>query len=173
MVPTLVHEIGCWLDQFGETLNGWESLLCDLRSAYLRNDEKQMDRMASEVADAHCMMGKCKTARAEILGQAAAKGFVAKNFRELSRQLDGHWPALWTHRLQSLENQVARIQQLGVSLWIHAPHSREIVSDLLQTLGEKQSTSRSVEKLDRIPAVEKGPLHEEEPILLPFPRQAA
>jgi hypothetical protein len=55
--------------------------------------------------------------------------------------LDAAWPALWTHRIQSLESQLLRIEQLSVSLWITAFQARDFVSDMIRIL----STGRASE----------------------------
>jgi len=137
MVPVIVSRIGLWLDQFTATLRDWESLLCELRSAYFREDASHVTRLAKEIESSKERMLASKTERESILALAHEQGFSASNLRELSRLLDGQWPALWTHRLLGLENQISRIQQLGVSLWIHSPDSRNVVSELIQLLGSK------------------------------------
>lgn len=137
MVPVIVSRIGLWLDPFTATLRDCESLLCDLRSAYFREDTSHVTRLVQEIQSAKVRMLASKTDRELILALAQEQGLNASNLRELSRLLDGQWPALWTHRLMGLENQISRIQQLGASLWIHSPDSRNVVSELMQLLGAK------------------------------------
>lgn len=167
MVPVIVQSIGNWLDHFHLTLGTWETLLCDLRSAYFRQDHDQIQALRGSIESAKEMMIQSKSNRESILHLARAQGFDAANFRELSKLLDGQWPALWTHRLSGLEHQVARIGQLGVSLWIHSADSRELVSELMQLLGT------------RAPQVVDGthkmgiPTDEHEPVIIRFPRKAA
>lgn len=104
------------------------------------------------------------------MNQAQEQGFHAANLREISKLLDSQWPALWTHRLMGLEHQVARLGQLGVSLWIHSPQSRELVSELMQLLG-----TRSPQTLPESRAHGKQvvPFAEDEPVIIPFDRKAA
>ena len=170
MVPVIVHRIGNWLDQFTETLGAWESLLCDLRSAYFRQDQGQVRDLQQQIEVAKEMMLLSKSDRESILNQAQEQGFHAANLRELSKLLDSQWPALWTHRLMGLEHQVARLGQLGVSLWIHSPQSRELVSELMQLLG-----TRSPQALPESRAHGKQvvPFAEDEPVIIPFDRKAA
>lgn len=167
MVPVIVQGIGNWLDHFNKTLGAWETLLCDLRSAYFRHDQDQIHSLRGSIQSAKEMMIQSKLDRESILDQAREQGFHAANFRELSKLLDGQWPALWTHRLSGLENQVARIGQLGVSLWIHSTESRELVSELMQLLGTKGPQAvEETQKMGR----ETG---EPEPVIIPFHRKAA
>lgn len=166
MVPVIVQGIGNWLDHFHQTLGTWETLLCDLRSAYFRQDQNQIQSLCGSIKSAKEMMIQSKSDRESILGQAKEQGFDAANFRELSKLLDGQWPALWTHRLSGLEHQVARIGQLAVSLWIHSAESRELVSELMQLLGTKGP--QVVDGTQKM-----GPTDEQEPVIIPFPRKVA
>jgi len=166
MVPVIVQGIGNWLDHFHQTLGTWEILLCDLRSAYFRQDQNQIQSLCGSIESAKEMMIQSKSDRESILGQAKEQGFDAANFRELSKLLDGQWPALWTHRLSGLEHQVARIGQLAVSLWIHSAESRELVSELMQLLGTKGP--QVVDGTHKM-----GPTDEQEPVIIPFPRKVA
>ena len=167
MVPVIVQGIGNWLDHFHQTLGTWETLLCDLRSAYFRQDQDQIQALCGSIESAKEMMIQSKSDRESILSQAKEQGFDVANFRELSKLLDGQWPALWTHRLSGLEHQVARIGQLGVSLWIHSCESRELVSELMQLLGTK--SPQVVDETHK-----KGDATDEhDPVIIPFPRKAA
>lgn len=166
MVPVIVQGIGNWLDHFHQTLGNWETLLCDLRSAYFRQDQNQIQSLCGAIESAKEMMIQSKSDRESILSQAKEQGFDAANFRELSKLLDGQWPALWTHRLSGLEHQVARIGQLAVSLWIHSAESRELVSELMQLLGTKGP--QVVDETQK-----RGPTDEHEPVIIPFPRKVA
>lgn len=168
MVPVVVHRIGNWLDQFTETLSCWERMLCDLRSAYFRQDMSQVAKLSESVESAKMLMLASKSDREEILANAQEHGLCASNLRELSKLLDSHWPALWTHRLLVLENQIARIQQLGVSLWIHSAESRDLVSELMRLLGAKSpGLERGSEGLCEIRA------DQPEPLIITFSRKAA
>jgi len=134
MVPVIVHDIGNWLDQFAATLDRWEKLLCELRAAYLRGDQRKILLLCVSGEEVQREIARDKEARQRLLEQARELGYNAANFRELSRQLDTQWPALWTHRIQSLENQLNRIQQLSTSLWVGAFQSREFVSEMIRIL---------------------------------------
>ncbi len=174
MVPVIVHRIGQWLDQFTEALHCWESLLCDLRSAYFRQDSAQVSRLHESVESAKRMMVANKSERESILAQAHEQGLRASSLRELSRLLDGQWPALWTHRILGLENQVSRIQQLGVSLWIHTSESRELVSELLQLLGARSpQLPRQLHPLHPLKVDADSIADDQEPVIIPFERKAA
>lgn len=170
MVPVIVHRIGTWLDQFADTLGYWENLLCELRSAYFRQDTEAAERLSRSIESAKAMMLASKSDRESILTQAQEQGFHASNLRELSRLLDSQWPALWTHRLLGLESQISRIQQLGVSLWIHSMDSRDLVSEMLQLLGAKSPKASQETRKDQ--AVGNAEL-EKEPVILSFDRRAA
>jgi len=167
MVPVIVHRIGDWLDRFTDTLKCWENLLCDLRSAYFRQDAVQIENLHRMVESAKGMMLQSKSDREAILVQANHQGYEASNLRELSRLLDSQWPALWTHRLMGLENQISRLQQLGVSLWIHSSESRDLVSELMQLLGTKSP------QLTREMPVVPTSVDEPQPVIIPFERRAA
>lgn len=134
MVPTLVHEIGFWMDQFSESLNRWESILVDLRAAYLRGEQDAILELCrrGEAMQAEIAIGK--QGRIDLLEKAKASGYPVASIKELSQQLDAAWPALWTHRIQSLESQLLRIEQLSVSLWITAFQARDFVSDMIRIL---------------------------------------
>ena len=174
MVPVIVNRIGQWLDQFTESLHCWESLLCDLRSAYFRQDSAQVSRLHESVESAKRMMAANKSERESILAQAHEQGLRASSLRELSRLLDGQWPALWTHRILGLENQVSRIQQLGVSLWIHTSESRELVSELLQLLGAKSpQLPRQLQSSNQLKLNAESIADDQEPVIIPFERKAA
>jgi len=182
MVPVIVHQVGQWLDRFGETLKFWEQLLCDLRSAYFRQDAGEVERLSLLVDEAIAKMVEDKLEREFILERAKSQGTVAHNLRELSRMLDTQWPALWTHRLHAMESQLGRIQHLGVSLWIHSEDSRELVSGMMQLLGNSRtarglfvdasnaSLSPAIEEMEQVTltTVETEP----EPVILPFVRRA-
>jgi len=168
MVPVIVHRIGSWLDQFTDTLSCWENLLCELRSAYFRQDTELVDKLSRSVDSAKAMMLASKSDRESILSDAQVQGFCASNLRELSRLLDSQWPALWTHRLLGLENQISRIQQLGVSLWIHSVDSRDLVSEMMQLLGAK-STQSCQEQAEP----EQVGYEQQEPVILSFERKVA
>lgn len=168
MVPGLVHRIGKWLDCFSDALDRWESLLCDLRSAYFRQDLEHVERLMQSIDQAKSIMLASKAERESILIQADNAGLKAANLRELSRLLDSQWPALWTHRLMGLENQISRIQQLGVSLWIHSTESRDLVTELMHILGAK-----SPQVIRQNAPVDHHPSDVAEPVIIPFERKAA
>ena len=115
MVPVIVHDIGNWLDQFASTLDRWEKLLCELRASYLRGDQQSILLLCVTGEEVQREIARDKETRHRLLEQARELGYNAANFRELSRQLDSQWPALWTHRIQSLENQLNRILATGRS----------------------------------------------------------
>lgn len=183
MVPVIVHQVGQWLDRFGETLKLWEQLLCDLRSAYFRQDAGEVERLSQLVDEANAKMVEDKLERELILERARVQGTVAHNLRELSRMLDTQWPALWTHRLHAMESQLGRIQHLGVSLWIHSEESRELVSGMMQLLGNSRtarglfvdasnaSLSPAIEEVEQSTLV-SAETDEPEPVILPFVRRA-
>ena len=75
-----------------------------------------------------------KRARSDLLERARAIGYNASSIKDLSRLMDASWPALWTHRLQTMEQQLLRIEQLSVSLWITAFQARDFVSDMIRIL---------------------------------------
>jgi hypothetical protein len=141
MVPTLVNEIGLWIDRFSQSLNRWESILCDLRNATLRGDQDsivELCRQGEEMQDAISVGKQC---RVDLLRRAREHGYQASNIKELSRLLDAAWPALWSHRIELMEQQLLRIEQLSVSLWVTAFQSRDFVSDMIRIL----STGRASE----------------------------
>lgn len=182
MVPVIVHQVGQWLDRFSETLKIWEQLLCDLRSAYFRQDYAEVERLSVLVDEANTRMVEDKKERELILETAKVQGTIASNLRELSRILDTQWPALWTHRLLAMESQLGRIQHLGVSLWIHSEESRHLVSGMMQLLGnsrtarglfvDSSNTTRPTErdKFEDGEIVSNEP--EPAPVILPFVRRA-
>lgn len=141
MVPMLVHEIGFWMDQFAESLSRWESILVDLRSAYLRGDQDEILRLCERGSMIQEEIANGKRGRSDLLDTARGAGYDVASIKDLSMQLDAAWPALWTHRIQSLENQLLRIEQLSVSLWITAFQARDFVSDMIRIL----STGRASE----------------------------
>ena len=81
MVPVIVSRIGLWLDQFSATLRDWESLLCELRSAYFREDASHVTRLAQEIESSKERMLASKTERESILALAHEQGFIASNLR--------------------------------------------------------------------------------------------
>jgi hypothetical protein len=139
MVPSLVHDIGSWIDQFSDALTGWETLLCQLREAYLQGDQEKIVLLCLEGEGMQRAIANGKQARLELLQRARDAGWVAANLKELSVQLDTLWPALWTLRIRSMESQLVRIEQLSVSLWITAFQARDFVTELIRIL----STGRS------------------------------
>jgi hypothetical protein len=141
MVPTLVHEIGAWIDQFSDALTRWETILCDLRAAYLQGDQESILDLCQQGESIQQSIAIGKQGRIELLEKARSLGYRASSIKELSQQLDSVWPALWTHRIQSMEHQLARIEQLSVSLWITAFQARDFVSELIRIL----STGRAQE----------------------------
>jgi len=177
MVPVIVHQIGHWLDRFTETLTLWEQLLCDLRSAYFREDDREVERLYGGVDRACERMLEDKLERARILEQASQQGRPAVTLGELSRLLDAQWPALWTHRLMSMESQISRIQQLGVSLWIHAEPSRDRISGMMKLLGSNKQPQEIVEEVSQASLTTSVLEHELEDdletVILPFARRAS
>lgn len=182
MVPVIVHQVGQWLDRFGDTLKMWEHLLCDLRSACFRQDSAEIERLSKQVGEANVRMVEDKKERELILEKARAQGTMANNLRELSRMLDTQWPALWTHRLLAMESQLGRIQHLGVSLWIHSEESRALVSGMMQLLGNSRAArGLFVDSADSIRPSESDEFEEvmigsgesePPPVILPFVRRA-
>jgi len=140
MVPTIVHAIGSWMDQFSESLDRWEATLCDLRAAYLRGDQDAIAELCRQGETVQHSIAEGKQQRSDLLAQAASLGYRAATIKDLSVQLDSQWPALWTHRIQSMEQQLARIQQLSISLWVTAFQAREFVSDLIRVLATGRSS---------------------------------
>jgi hypothetical protein len=132
MVPVIVHDIGEWLDQFSESLDRWEGLLCELRVAYSRMDEASVQSLRRDGHAIQEAVLQCNRDRQEILHRAESLGYKATNLRELSCQLDTQWPALWTLRIQSLEKQLTRIQKLNMALWVNHEHSREIIATMIR-----------------------------------------
>lgn len=132
MVPVIVHDIGQWLDQFSHHLNRWEGLLCDLRVAYVRGDVDGVKDLCRLGHSVQLAVIEDKETRQEILGRAQDLGYQASNLRDLSAQLDGQWPALWTLRINALEKQLTRIQKLSMSLWVAHEHSREFVCSMIR-----------------------------------------
>jgi hypothetical protein len=132
MVPVIVHDIGEWLDQFSESLDRWEGLLCELRVAYSRMDEASVHSLRRDGNAIQEAVLQCNRDRQELLHRAESLGYKATNLRELSCQLDTQWPALWTLRIQSLEKQLTRIQKLSMALWVNHEHSREIIATLIR-----------------------------------------
>jgi uncharacterized coiled-coil DUF342 family protein len=132
MVPVIVHDIGQWLDRFSDSLDRWESLLCDLRTAYVRNDERRIQNLRQSGLTIQESVVRCKDERQELLRRAQDLGYAATNLRELSSQLDSQWPALWTHRIHSLEKQLTRIQKLSMALWVNHEHSREFIVTMIR-----------------------------------------
>jgi hypothetical protein len=140
MVPTLVHEIGLWIERFSESLNRWESILVDLRTAYLRGEQDAILELCHRGEAMQAEIAAGKQGRVEILERARALGYEVSSIKDLSHQLDTAWPALWTHRIQTLENQLLRIEQLSVSLWISAFQARDFVSDMIRILATGSSS---------------------------------
>lgn len=141
MVPALVHDIGLWMDQFSDSLNRWESILVDLRASYLSGEQDAIIDLCRRGEAMQAEIAKRKQGRAQLLEKAKSEGYQASSIKELSNHLDASWPALWTHRIQAMENQLLRIEQLSVSLWITAFQARDFVSDMLRIL----STGRASE----------------------------
>lgn len=132
MVPVIVHDIGQWLDRFSSSLDRWESLLCDLRTAYVRNDDRRIQNLRQSGLTIQESVIRCKDERQELLRRAQDLGYAATNLRELSSQLDSQWPALWTHRIHALEKQLTRIQKLSMALWVNHEHSREFIVTMIR-----------------------------------------
>jgi hypothetical protein len=108
------------------------------------------------------------------LEQASLQGRPAVTLGELSRLLDAQWPALWTHRLMSMESQMSRIQQIGVSLWLHAEGSRDRISGMMRILGNNKQQQGILEETGhRVPGL--GSDFEEvlQPVTLPISRRAS
>lgn len=134
MVPILISQIGLWLDRFGKALDQWEHVLQLVEQAYLRSDCDGIVKHCEEGDSIHAELSNCKKVRLDLLDTARQMGLEARHLQDLSIQLDGHWPALWTHRIRQLELQLNRIQRLSTSLWISAFQSNSIVSDMLLIL---------------------------------------
>jgi hypothetical protein len=141
MVPTLVHQIGLWLDRFEEVLSQWESILQRIEQACLRMDSDSIARHCGEGEVIHAELARCKQARLELLDTARQMGMKASHLQELAIYLDDQWPALWTHRIGKLELQLNRIQRLSTSLWVGAFQSKSIVSDMLLILATGRAES--------------------------------
>jgi hypothetical protein len=139
MVPTLVHQIGLWLDRFEDVLSQWESKLQSVEQAFLRMDSDSIAKHCEEGEVIHAELADCKRARLELLETARQMGMRASHLQELAIQLDGQWPALWTHRIGKLELQLNRIQRLSTSLWVSAFQSKSVVSDMLLILATGRS----------------------------------
>ena len=134
MVPTLIHDIGRWLDRFSEVLNLWESLLDQVQARYITGDFSTIAVLSESGERIHSEVQNCKEERERLLKSAKDSGYSAQSFRQLSIQLDSNWPALWSHRIGNLEHQISRIQQLSMSLWVTAFQSKSFVSELLLIL---------------------------------------
>jgi hypothetical protein len=134
MVPTLLHQIGLWLDRFSDALHRWESKLQDVEKAYLLSDLESMTIACTEAESIHQEIADCKRERQELLDQAAAMGLQARHLKELSQLMDAQWPAIWTHRISQLELQLNRIQRLSITLWMSAYQSKSLVSEMLLVL---------------------------------------
>jgi hypothetical protein len=139
MVPTLVHQIGLWLDRFEEALSQWELTLQSVERGYLRMDSDSIASHCAQGEAIHAELASCKQARLELLDAARQMGMNASHLQELAIHLDGQWPAIWTHRIGKLELQLNRVQRLSMSLWISAFQSRSIVSDMLLILATGRS----------------------------------
>jgi len=81
-----------------------------------------------------------------------------------------------------MESQLGRIQHLGVSLWIHSEESRDLVSGMMQLLGNSR-TARGlfVDASNATRSPEHDGFEDEEigsrepeaaPVILPFVRRA-
>lgn len=134
MVPTLIRETGLWIDRFSESLTRWESILVDLRAAYLRGDLETIEELCQRGEAIQETIATGKRGRVELLARAKELGYQATSIKELSRLLDAAWPALWTHRIETMELQLMRIEQLSVSLWITAFQARDFVTDMIRIL---------------------------------------
>lgn len=134
MVPILINDTGRWLDQFSEVLERWESILNDIQEAYLLGDYQKISELCPQGELVHQQVQDCKQERQQLLSRATEFGYRAASLRELSVQLDGLWPALWTLRIGKLEHQLNRIQQLSMGLWVTAFQSKSYVSELLLIL---------------------------------------
>jgi hypothetical protein len=139
MVPVLLKEIGEWLDQFNDSLDQWEAILADLHGAFLKGDRESIVALCESGTSVQTKIAECKEKRLELIHQAMSMGYLVRTIKELSLQLDGQWPALWTHRISNLELQLNRVQQLSTSLWVNAFQSKTFVSEMLMVL----STGRS------------------------------
>jgi hypothetical protein len=139
MVPVLIHKIGQWLDAFSDVLNRWESTLHTVQESYLLGDYVQITNLCPDGEQIHSEIDNCKKDRQSVLEEANQLGYRAESLRELARQLDAQWPAIWTHRITNLELQLNRIQQLSMSLWISAFQSKSFVSELLLILATGKS----------------------------------
>jgi hypothetical protein len=141
MVPTLVHQIGLWLDRFEAVLSQWEFTLQRIEQAYLCMDSDSIASHCGKGEAIHAELASCKQARLEMLATARQMGMRASHFQELAVNLDDQWPALWTHRIGKLELQLDRVQRLSTSLWVGAFQSKSIVSDMLLILATGRSES--------------------------------
>jgi hypothetical protein len=141
MVPILINDIGQWLDQFSEVLDRWESILNDVQTSYMIGNINRISELCPMGEAIHVEIQQCKEAREGLLQGAAKLGYRVHSLRDLSVQLDSQWPAIWTHRLGKLENQLSRIQQLSMGLWISAFQSKSYVSELLLILSTGKSES--------------------------------
>jgi hypothetical protein len=139
MVPSLLHQVGQWLDRFSEALNRWESLLQQVEAAYLQSDCEAILELSKQGDSVHSEIDACKRDRLELLEQAHQAGVSVRQLKDLAVQLDGHWPALWTHRIAQLELQLNRIQRLSMSLWVGAFQSKSTVAEMLLILATGKS----------------------------------
>lgn len=139
MVPVLLSEIGVWLDRFSETLDQWERMLGDLEAAYLRGDTEAIVALCNEGEQIQVEIADCKSQRSDLIRKACSMGYFVHSIKELSLQLDGRWPALWTHRISNLELQLNRVQQLTMSIWVTSFQSKSFVSEMLMILATGRS----------------------------------
>lgn len=139
MVPVLLNEIGIWLDRFSETLDQWERMLGDLEAAYFRGDSDAIVSLCQEGERIQLEIAECKNKRSELIRRAGSFGYFVHSIKELSLQLDGRWPALWTHRISNLELQLNRVQQLTMSIWVTSFQSKSFVSEMLMILATGRS----------------------------------
>jgi len=141
MIPNLINDTGRWLDKFTDVLGRWESLLGEIQRAFLLGDFLKIADLAQLGEAIHIEIQRCRLERQGLLNQACEMSYPCKTLRELAHQLDTQWPALWTHRIASLELQLIRIQQLSMSLWVSAFQSKSFVSEMLLILSTGKADS--------------------------------
>ena len=155
MVPILLNDTGRWLDRFSEVLERWESILDQVQADYIVGDYSNIARLCSIGEGIHAEIQSTKLEREQLLMKAKDLGYFSHSVRELSIQLDSHWPALWTHRIANLELQLNRIQQLSMGLWVTAFQSKSFVTELLLILATG-STERATYSPNESHSLEGG-----------------
>jgi hypothetical protein len=141
MIPVLISDTGKWLDRFAAALDQWEATIRRIHLAYMNGNHEAILSFILEGENVFLEVQSCKEQRQQLLEDSKSFGYSPRSLKEFAMQLDTQWPALWTHRLATLELQLDRIQQLSMSMWVSAYQSKSFVAELLMILSTGKSES--------------------------------